>query len=54
MHEQGWPVTVSIGAVTYDQPDLAAEPMLKEADQLMYESKKSGKNRIRHIHKKTD
>ena len=30
MKAQAWPVTMSIGAVTYDQPELAAEPMLKE------------------------
>jgi diguanylate cyclase (GGDEF)-like protein len=50
MHEHAWPVTLSIGAVTYDRPEFAAELILKEADQLMYESKKSGKNQIRHIH----
>jgi diguanylate cyclase (GGDEF)-like protein len=52
MNEQAWPITLSIGAVTYDRPELAAELMLKEADQLMYKSKKSGKNRIWHIHNK--
>ena len=53
MKANAWPVTLSVGAVTYDEPDLAADVMLKEADRLMYESKKGGKNRICHIHKKT-
>jgi len=52
MDEHAWPVTLSIGAVTYDRPEFTAELMLKEVDQLMYESKNSGKNRIRHVHNK--
>jgi len=52
MNEHAWPITLSIGAVTYDRPELAAELMLKKADQLMYKSKKSGRDRIWHIHNK--
>ncbi len=50
MDERGWPVTLSVGAVTYDQPECDAPTMLKEADRLMYESKRSGKDQVRHVH----
>lgn len=52
MDEHGWPITLSIGAVTYDRPRSAAKLMLKEADRLMYDSKNKGKDRIRHVHNK--
>ena len=52
MNEHAWPVTLSIGAVTYDRPDVDGQRMLTEADRLMYESKEGGRNRIRHVHKK--
>ena len=43
---RGWPVTCSIGCVTFlDAPD-SVEEMLREADAAMYRAKKSGKNRI--------
>ena len=43
----GWPVTFSIGLVTfYDLPDSLSH-MVKEADSLMYASKREGKNRIK-------
>jgi diguanylate cyclase (GGDEF)-like protein len=51
MHDHAWPVTLSIGAVTYDRPDLDGQTMLKETDRLMYESKAGGRNRIQHIHR---
>ena len=53
MKDHAWPVTLSMGAITYDKPELNTETMLKAADQLMYASKRSGKNRIEHIHEKT-
>ena len=54
MKENAWPVTLSVGAITFDRPDANAKGILEAADQLMYESKRSGKNRIRHIHKQTE
>jgi two-component system cell cycle response regulator len=46
MQQKGWPVTVSIGAVTFTSvPDSCTE-MIRCADRLMYESKKNGKDQI--------
>ena len=41
-----WPVTFSVGAVTFEAVPDAAEEMIRLADALMYEVKRSGKNRI--------
>lgn len=41
-----WPVTLSIGAVTYNKPPDTVDEMLKKADSLMYSAKNSGKNKI--------
>jgi diguanylate cyclase (GGDEF)-like protein len=46
MGEQRWPVTFSIGAVTFLTAPDSAEEMIQKADQLMYSVKQSGKNRI--------
>ncbi len=43
---KGWPVTLSMGAVTFVKPDIDVRGMVKRADDLMYLAKKSGKNRI--------
>jgi len=46
LRAQHWPVTVSIGATTYlAVPDDAAG-IMSHADELMYEAKKAGKNRV--------
>lgn len=42
----GFPVTFSVGAVTYLEPAAVADHMIKEADDLMYVVKKSTKNRV--------
>lgn len=44
-----WPVTFSIGAVSYLTPPESAEEAVRAADALMYEVKHSGKNRLLHI-----
>jgi diguanylate cyclase (GGDEF)-like protein len=44
-----WPVTLSIGAVTFKSFDLSIDEMLKLADNLMYEVKHSGKKGIKHV-----
>lgn len=49
MNERQWPVTFSIGVVTYLQPLSKIRDMVKKADDLMYQVKKSGKNNIRYI-----
>jgi diguanylate cyclase (GGDEF)-like protein len=47
MQKNGWPVTFSIGVVTFYQPPSTADEMVKIADNLMYEVKKSGKNMVK-------
>lgn len=49
MRLNGWPITLSIGAMVFARPSLTIEPMLKIVDDLMYEVKKSGKNNIKII-----
>lgn len=46
MDEHGWPVTFSIGAVTFLSPPDTLEQMVSEADRLMYTAKRGGKNRV--------
>ena len=46
MEKWGWPVTLSVGLVTYLEPPGSVEDMLKLADSLMYEVKSRGKNGI--------
>jgi diguanylate cyclase (GGDEF)-like protein len=41
-----WPVTFSIGAMTFEAVTDSAEEMIRLADELMYSVKQSGKNRI--------
>jgi diguanylate cyclase (GGDEF)-like protein len=46
MRQEGWPVTFSIGAVTFLKPPDTVDEMLNEADILMYAAKNSGKDTI--------
>lgn len=48
MEERGWPVTVSIGVVTFEQPLSTVDAMVQRADRLMYAAKQQGKNRVVH------
>ncbi|AFY42506.1 GGDEF domain-containing protein [Nostoc sp. PCC 7107] len=48
MQEQHWPVTFSIGAITFIKPPLSVTEMIEKADNLMYGAKKKGKNLLRH------
>jgi len=45
MQKNGWPVTFSLGCVTSNETQLDFDDLVKEGDSLMYQSKKSGKNR---------
>jgi diguanylate cyclase (GGDEF)-like protein len=45
---EGWPVTMSIGAVTVRQSDIAVDEMIRVADKLMYSVKNQGKNSLKH------
>lgn len=42
----GWPVTFSIGVITFSRLPEGADQAISRADALMYEVKKSGKNRV--------
>ena len=48
MDKNGWPVTFSIGAVTWLSPPSTTDEMIRHADRLMYHVKGTGKNEIRH------
>jgi len=44
----GWPVTVSVGVVTFDAPPDSVDDLLRAADDCMYSAKRGGKNALRH------
>jgi len=46
MRRNDWPVTFSIGALTYRDGPITADELLRRADELMYSVKRSGKNAI--------
>ena len=48
MRRHGWPVTLSIGVVTFARPPSTVDETLRKADRLMYAAKNSGKNSIRY------
>ena len=48
MARNAWPVTFSIGVVTFITPPDTVDGMIKVADGLMYTVKHGGKNRIQH------
>jgi diguanylate cyclase (GGDEF)-like protein len=47
MKERGWPVTFSIGAVTFQSAPESVERMIECADEIMYSVKQRGKNGVR-------
>jgi diguanylate cyclase (GGDEF)-like protein len=48
MARRGWPVTFSIGAVTFDRPPRSERQLMRLVDARMYEAKHGGKNRLLH------
>jgi diguanylate cyclase (GGDEF)-like protein len=48
MPEYHFPVTVSVGVITYLMLPASVEEMIREVDDLMYSVKKSTKNAIKH------
>ncbi len=46
MKRASWPVTFSIGAVTFPAPPASLDEMITAADDLMYEAKGRGKDRV--------
>jgi len=49
MQEKDWPVTFSVGVVTFSEVMDSSRDMIKYVDDLMYAVKRSGKNNIRHL-----
>jgi diguanylate cyclase (GGDEF)-like protein len=48
MRRHGWPVTLSIGVVTFTSPPSTVDETLRISDQLMYSAKNNGKDSIRY------
>lgn len=46
---KNWPVSLSIGMITCLTPPASVDKMLEQIDGLMYEVKRGGKDKIRHI-----
>lgn len=46
MRRNHWPVTFSIGVLTYEEGSITADELIRRADNLMYSVKKKGKNAI--------
>lgn len=46
--EGGWPVTASLGAVTYNAPPEDLDAVIRHADALLYRAKGSGKDGLVH------
>jgi PleD family two-component response regulator len=46
MRDECWPVTFSIGLVTYYTPPERIDEIIRNSDSLMYLAKKGGKNTI--------
>jgi len=44
-----WPVTLSIGIVTYVKPPATIDEMIRIVDKLMYSAKTSGKNQVKYM-----
>jgi diguanylate cyclase (GGDEF)-like protein len=47
MRQNRWPVTFSIGAVTFLNPPKSVDEMVHRADGIMYSVKQAGKNHLR-------
>jgi diguanylate cyclase (GGDEF)-like protein len=41
-----WPITVTVGAVTFPTPPASLEALLRRADAALYAAKRAGKNRL--------
>ena len=48
MNSRNWPVTFSIGAITFNKPLDSTHEMIKAVDKVMYEVKNKSKNNIAH------
>lgn len=50
MKEDAWPVSLSIGVVSYDQPPTTVTTAIRKADERMYATKRAGKNSVQFEH----
>jgi len=48
LRRKGWPVTLSVGAVTFIRPLADIDLMVQRVDALMYGAKRMGKDRVEH------
>ncbi len=48
MNANGWPVTFSIGVVTFTNPPGSVDDLMKRVDAVMHGVKDGGKNEVRH------
>lgn len=48
MRRHAWPVSFSIGAMTFERPPESVDEVIRRTDRLMYRVKASGKNDIYH------
>ena len=46
MRQRKWPVTFSMGAVTFQPPPDSTQEMISKADEVMYAAKTSGRDRV--------
>jgi PleD family two-component response regulator len=46
MRERNWPVTFSMGAVSFLPPPDSIQEMIDNADEAMYAAKTSGRHRV--------
>jgi diguanylate cyclase (GGDEF)-like protein len=46
MQQRKWPVTFSMGAVTFQPPPDSTQEMISKADEVMYAAKMSGRDRV--------
>lgn len=54
MARRGWPITFSIGAVSFERPPRSERHLMRIVDARMYEAKHGGKNRLLHtVHQPT-
>jgi diguanylate cyclase (GGDEF)-like protein len=47
--ERGWPVGLSLGAVTFNSAPRSLEDALRDTDALLFEAKRAGKGQFRHV-----
>jgi len=45
----GWPISFSVGVVTWTTPPRTVDMMIKQADDTMYMVKNTGKDRVAHL-----